>query len=144
MTRGPYWHRNVERESALDRYIRSSDRACHENIRMNRSAFYRLCGQLRNYGLVDSRYVTGEEQVALFLMIVGQDWRSRNNVYSFFRSGQTIHHYFHVVLDLIVRMYRDVVKPSQARLGQQMVVLILDGGISLRLGKNIICSLSYF
>lgn len=107
--RGPYRYRNDEREAEFNRFIRSSDRASHENIRMNHVVLYTLVEQLRNYGLIDTRYVTREEQVAWFLMTIGQDW-CNHNVYSFFRFGQTIHQYFHVVLNLLVRLFRDTVK----------------------------------
>lgn len=115
--RGPYRYLREERVQVLNRLFRDNDRVCHENLRMNRRAFYRLCAQLQTYGLMDSRYLKVDEQVALFLMTIGQDWRNRNNVFQFLRSGQTISHYFHTVLGMVVRLYNDVVSQPTAANG---------------------------
>lgn len=57
--------------SHLHRIIDAVDVQCVANLRMNCSAFARLCYLLRNLGgLVDSRYVRLEEKVSMFLSIL--------------------------------------------------------------------------
>ncbi|MCL7039573.1 hypothetical protein MKW94_001636, partial [Papaver nudicaule] len=108
LTRAPYTNKTNERNEILRRMYTESDTYCHEQLRMNRSIFHRLCAQLRGYGLVDGRHVKVEEQVAMFLHTVGHDLRIRNSVFQFYRSGETISRYFHLVLESLLRLYRDV------------------------------------
>ncbi|GMP46656.1 hypothetical protein CsSME_00014718 [Camellia sinensis var. sinensis] len=50
-----------------------------ENFRMEKEVFYQLCNLLQtNYGLQTGRQVSVQEQVAIFLFIVGGDIRNRN------------------------------------------------------------------
>ena len=51
----------------LNRLVRYNDVDCHDQLRMNRHTFTRLCTLLRGVGLCDSRYVVLEEKVVMFL-----------------------------------------------------------------------------
>uniref|UniRef100_A0A5B7BYA8 DUF8040 domain-containing protein n=1 Tax=Davidia involucrata TaxID=16924 RepID=A0A5B7BYA8_DAVIN len=55
----------------LDRLINGGDIVCVEQLRMNRYIFGMLCSLFRTIGMLeDSRHVTVEEQVALFLHVL--------------------------------------------------------------------------
>jgi hypothetical protein len=110
--RAPHRNWDAERQIALTRMYTMSDRVCHEQVRMNMGTFQRFCARLRTYGLVDSRSVKVEEQVAIFLNTLGHDERNRSETFTFFRSGQTISYYFHRVLRACLRLYRDVMNAT--------------------------------
>ncbi|CAL5345332.1 unnamed protein product [Camellia sinensis] len=50
----------------LNRLVRDNDIDCHEQLRMNRHTFLRLCGLIRTKGVSDSKYVVLEEKVAMY------------------------------------------------------------------------------
>ncbi|CAL5360482.1 unnamed protein product [Camellia sinensis] len=84
-----------------------------ENFRMEREVFYQLCDLLHTkYGLETGRKVSVQEQVAIFLYIVGGDIRNRNAQERFQHSGETISKYFKNVLKAVTRMSIDWVKPQ--------------------------------
>lgn len=95
----------------LDRLVRVTDRSCVDNLRMDRNTFGRLCRLLRDrVGLIDQKFVTVEEQVAMFLShhkkthIVG---------YDFMRSSQTVSKYIHIVLRGVLTLHElFLVKPD--------------------------------
>ncbi|XP_057788636.1 uncharacterized protein LOC131005644 [Salvia miltiorrhiza] len=90
----------------LNRMVAVSDIDCIVNLRMDRNAFGRLCILLRQLGgLQDKRYVTVEEQVAMFLSVLAHHKKNRVVRFNFWRSGQTISHYIHVVLRAILRLH---------------------------------------
>ncbi|KAL8496350.1 hypothetical protein ACS0TY_020165 [Phlomoides rotata] len=66
----------------MSELVKMSDADCFDNLRMDRSSFNRL-------------YVTVGEQVALFLSVLSHHSKVRVVKFSFKRSGQTIHTYFH-------------------------------------------------
>ncbi|KAL2483269.1 uncharacterized protein Fot_44713 [Forsythia ovata] len=94
-------HRNwvVEREMTLTRMFGTSDRICRDLLRMKIGPFQSLCARLRTFGLVDSKSVRVEEQVAIFLNTVGHDQRTR--------AGMS--YYFHRVLHACLGLYSEVV-----------------------------------
>ncbi|KAL7237409.1 hypothetical protein ACSBR2_003657 [Camellia fascicularis] len=84
-----------------------------ENFRMEREVFYQLCNLLQtNYGLQTGRQVSVQEQVAIFLFIVGGDIRNRNVQERFQYSGETISKYFKKVLKAVTMMSIDWVRPQ--------------------------------
>ncbi|XP_057763911.1 uncharacterized protein LOC130985127 [Salvia miltiorrhiza] len=90
----------------LDRMIGYTDIDCISNLRMDRSTFGRLCQILRvRGGLVNGNYVTVEEQVAIFLSMLAHHKKNRVVRFDFWRSGQTISHYIHAVLEAIIRLH---------------------------------------
>ncbi|KAM7505313.1 hypothetical protein LguiB_004217 [Lonicera macranthoides] len=109
LPRAPHRNWDSERNMTLTRMFGVSDRVFHELLRMKIAPFQRLCAHLRTYGLVDSRSVRVEEQVAIFLNTVGHDQLNRAESFTFFRSGQTVSHYFHRVLYACLGLYRDIV-----------------------------------
>ena len=62
-----------------------------EQMRMGREAFLTLCRELTQRGLLsDSLHINAQEQVAIFLFIVGQNQSNRAAQDKFQHSGETI------------------------------------------------------
>lgn len=79
---------------------------CIDNSRMDRNAFGRLCFLLRNMGgLVDGKHVCVEEQVVMFLGIFAHYKKNRIVKFKFLRSGQTVSHYVHLVLRVVLQLH---------------------------------------
>ncbi|KAL8462796.1 hypothetical protein ACS0TY_033714 [Phlomoides rotata] len=98
----------------MSELVGMSDTDCFDNLRLNREAFNRLCYLLRHmWGLVDGRYVTVGEQVALFLSVLSHHSKVRVVRFRFKRSGQTIHTYFHYMLRAVLKLHEVLLaKPS--------------------------------
>ncbi|KMT02348.1 hypothetical protein BVRB_9g205730 [Beta vulgaris subsp. vulgaris] len=62
-----------------------------------------------------------KEQVLLFLYVLGHNVRFRDVGGRFFRSSWTIHCYFHIVLQAILRLYPYVVKPPATDLQPEIL-----------------------
>ncbi|KAG6382509.1 hypothetical protein SASPL_157821 [Salvia splendens] len=90
----------------LDRLVRVTDRACVDNLRMDRNTFGRLCRILRDrVGLIDQRLVSVEEQVAMFLCVLAHHKKSRIVEHNFMWSSQTVSKYIHIVLRGILTLH---------------------------------------
>ncbi|XP_057809810.1 uncharacterized protein LOC131024320 [Salvia miltiorrhiza] len=90
----------------MDRLVNISDVDCIANLRMDRNTFGRLCILLRQLGgLKDGRYVTVEEQVAMFLSVLAHHKKNRVVRFDFWRSGYTISRYIHVVLKAVLSLH---------------------------------------
>ncbi|XP_073152563.1 uncharacterized protein [Henckelia pumila] len=73
---------------------------------MTQNAFGRLCYLVSTIGgVADSRYVTVEEKVAMFLSILAHHKKNRVVGHDNRRSGQTISAYFHEVLHSVLKLY---------------------------------------
>ncbi|KAL8534129.1 hypothetical protein ACS0TY_010221 [Phlomoides rotata] len=89
-----------------DLLTRGNHYDCLENLRVDRNAFGRLCIILRNCGgLVDGKHVSVEEQVSMFLGILVHHKKNRVMRYTYNRSGQTVSHYVHLVLTVILQLH---------------------------------------
>ncbi|XP_057775185.1 uncharacterized protein LOC130994170 [Salvia miltiorrhiza] len=85
----------------LNRLTNVSDVDCILNLRMDRNTF----GRKQLGSLDDGRYVSLEEQVAMFLSILAHHKKNRIVYFDFWRSGQTISHYVHIVLKTILKIH---------------------------------------
>ncbi|GAV56624.1 LOW QUALITY PROTEIN: DDE_4 domain-containing protein, partial [Cephalotus follicularis] len=93
--------------------LRGSDRQCIELIRMSREAYVRLCMQCRQeLWLHDSKHVSVEEKMAMFLTIIRHNERYAFIKRKFQHSSQTIHKYFHKVLAVMMTFAREMTVPS--------------------------------
>ncbi|XP_047956848.1 uncharacterized protein LOC125202492 isoform X2 [Salvia hispanica] len=91
----------------LTRLTSLTGRDCINNLRMDRNCFGRLCILLREgAGLVDGSFVKVEEQVAIFLCVLSHHEKNRVVSFEFWRSGQTVSYYFHVVLRAIILVHK--------------------------------------
>ncbi|KAL8541982.1 hypothetical protein ACS0TY_003006 [Phlomoides rotata] len=109
-------NRNPRRFSLLDQIpgqmrnmrdlVERSDEACKNMLRMDRLAFVRLCTLLQTVGgLRNSRHVSIQEKVAMFLTILGHHTKNRVVKFQFRRSGQTVSKHFHAVLRSVLKLH---------------------------------------
>jgi predicted chitinase len=81
-------------------------------LRMTRAHFFSLCNLFRQRSLVSERDgCSVEEQVAMFLHVVGHNQRFRVIHQSFRRSIETVHKHFHQVLYTVGELRKDLMKP---------------------------------
>ena len=100
------------RKHTLQAIYNSTDVECLFVLRMTRAPFYALCNLFRNRGLVPEKAgCTVEEQVAMFLHVVGHNQRFRVVHQSFRRSIETVHRHFHQVLYAIGELRSEMIKP---------------------------------
>ena len=87
--------------SARDRQTANNLRIIYhsDDSRMKRAPFFQLCDLFRNRGLLrDSINSQIEEQVAMFLLVIGHNQRFRVMKHTFRRSTETINRYFQEIL----------------------------------------------
>ena len=100
------------RVRTLNNIYNSTDAECISMLRMKRAPFFALCQTFRERSLVTDREgVSVEEQVAMFLHVVGHNQRFRVVYQSFRRSIQTVHKHFHQVLYAVGELRNDMIKP---------------------------------
>ncbi|XP_038715072.1 uncharacterized protein LOC120008770 [Tripterygium wilfordii] len=81
-------------------------------LRMDNHVFIDLCNELSTkYGLVASRKVGLRETVAIFVYIVAQGVSTRVVQDWFQHSGETISRLFHKVLESLILMSTDIIRP---------------------------------
>ncbi|XP_024959029.1 uncharacterized protein LOC112500004 [Cynara cardunculus var. scolymus] len=86
---------------------------CQELMRLSREAYILLCNHFRQRNWVkDSRYVSVEEKMAMFLMMIGHNERYRVIKRRFQRSTRTVHVCFHEVLLGMMEFAREIVVPT--------------------------------
>ena len=102
------------RKQTLQAIYNSIDAECLSMLRMTRAPFYALCNLFRNRGLVPEKAgCTVEEQVAMFLHVVGHNQRFRVVHQSFRRSIKTVHRHFHQVLYAVAELRSEMIKPPE-------------------------------
>ncbi|CAL9241871.1 unnamed protein product [Arabidopsis halleri] len=107
--------------------INGHDQECYETLRMHQETFRRLCSRLKNdYGLRESRECGLEEAVAMCLETVAHDEVQRTIATHYQRNQETVNRKFHEVLDALVRMSRDIIKPEENELRQVNPILSSD------------------
>ncbi|KAL8518990.1 hypothetical protein ACS0TY_010081 [Phlomoides rotata] len=100
--------------SNMHRLVEISDEVCKDQLRMDRISFVRLCELLGTLGgLSNSKHVSVQEKVAMFLSVLSHHTKNRVIKHHFLRSGQTISKYFHAVLAAILKLHSMfLVQPS--------------------------------
>ncbi|XP_058086495.1 protein ALP1-like [Magnolia sinica] len=113
MFKQPARHGDDERAKFINSIIWASDGDCLDQLRMNRDSFFELCTLIREKTrLRDTRDVSLEEQVVIFLHTLGHNVRNRVLGHRFIRSEETVSRHFHRVLTAIVSLYPDLVKSA--------------------------------
>ncbi|PPD98525.1 hypothetical protein GOBAR_DD04434 [Gossypium barbadense] len=107
-------HRPRIRSYTLDFYAKrdyvktlvyASDETCIEQVRMNRTIFFKLCEMLESIGgLKSSRFMLVDKQVAMFLHIISHHLKNRVIKHHFRRSEETVSRAFHSVLNAVIRL----------------------------------------
>ncbi|PPD85044.1 hypothetical protein GOBAR_DD18033 [Gossypium barbadense] len=89
----------------VKRLVYASDETYIEQVRMNRTAFFKLCEMLESLGgLKSSRNMLVDEQVAMFLHIISHHLKNRVIKHHFSRSWETVSRSFHSVLNVVIRL----------------------------------------
>jgi len=109
---GPMAERDRERIANLNYIYNNNDVEAMQMLRMGRAPFYELVKRFRDGGLLqDSIHTSVEEQVAMFLHVVGHNQRFRVIHSTFRRSCETISRYFKQVLFAIGELRQEMMKP---------------------------------
>jgi hypothetical protein len=112
ITYGPMSQMDEERQKNLDLIYNYNDIECVNMLRMRRAPFFRLCNLLRERSLLrDTINSCVEEQVAMFLHIVGHNQRFRVIHQNWRRSIETVHRHFKEVLYAIGELRQEMIRP---------------------------------
>ena len=107
---------DVARELNLRFIFHSSDTNCLNQLRMKRAPFFRLCTLFRERELLlDSIHTSIEEQVAMFLLVVGHNTRFRALQPIFRRSIEVISRYFKAVLFAVGELRDEMIRPPSTQ-----------------------------
>jgi len=78
---------------------------------MKTVVLYNLCDVLTSHDLLRSTQIVSiREQVIVFLQIVGQNQRFRFISGIYYRSVDTIHRYFRIVLKAVFKLFKHLIK----------------------------------
>ena len=112
LTYGPLSKMDEERQKNLDLIYNCNDVECVKMLRMRRAPFFRLCSLLRERHLLrDTIHSCVEEQVAMFLHIVGHNQRFSVIHQNWRRSVETVHRHFKEVLYAIGELRQEMIRP---------------------------------
>jgi len=104
----------AQREFYIDSILNRGDRHCVEQIRMKPVVLYRLCDVLTSHDLLRStQNMSIREQLIVFLQIVAQNQRFHFISGIYYRSVETIHRYFRIVLKVILKLYKHLIKDPE-------------------------------
>ena len=102
--------KDIERGFYQQRVIESSDTNCLNMFRMSRELFIQAFFIAKDQGPTTStQHVTMNDQLAVFLYIVGHNDRNRFLEVNFIRSCETISRYFQQTLRAIGELHRDYI-----------------------------------
>lgn len=119
---GPMLERDIARQSNLRFIYHSDDTHCLDQLRMKRAPFFQLCNLFRERELLrDSIHSSVEEQVAMFLLIVGHNHRFRALQPTFRRSIETISRYFREVLYAVGELRNEMITPPSTDIHPKIV-----------------------
>jgi hypothetical protein len=112
VTYEPMAERDRQRINNLRYIYESGDVNCVNLLRMRRAPFFQLCDLFRSRELVrDSIHASIEEQVAMFLHVVGHNQRFRVVDLTFRRSVETISRFFQRVLYAVGELRNEMIVP---------------------------------
>ncbi|KAK6142304.1 hypothetical protein DH2020_022652 [Rehmannia glutinosa] len=95
--------------------LKGPNESCLENFQMDKQLFYKLCDMLRTRGLLrHTNRIKIEEQLAIFMFIVGHNLRTRAVQDLFRYSGETISRHFNNVLNAIMTVSLDFFQPPKS------------------------------
>lgn len=96
----------------VDQVLNGQGDHCLENFRMDKPVFYKLCDLLQGRGLLrHTNRIKIEEQLAIFMFIIGHNLRTRAVQELFRYSGETISRHFNNVLNAIMTISLDFFQP---------------------------------
>ncbi|KAK6921273.1 Harbinger transposase-derived nuclease domain [Dillenia turbinata] len=96
----------------VDEVLNGQNEQCLENFRMDKHVFYKLCDILQAKGLLrHTNRIKVEEQLAIFMFIIGHNLRTRAVQELFRYSGETISRHFNNVLNAITTISLNFFQP---------------------------------
>ena len=99
------------RKYILKQTYEGSETTCYDKLRLTKRNFHDLCAMLREKcGLKDSTFVTVEENVAMFLQVVGHGLKMRMLGGTYQRSLETISRHLSTVLSAIMSLTGEFIK----------------------------------
>ena len=99
------------RKYILKQTYEGSETTCYDKLRLTKRNFHDLCAMLREKcGLKDSRFVAGEENVAMFLQVVEHALKMRMLGGTYQRSLGTISRHFSTMLSAILSLTREFIE----------------------------------
>lgn len=114
LTKQPARALSPKRCEFMKEVLNGHDDFSREMLRMDKHVFHKLCVILRQRAMLRDTYgVMIEEQLAIFLNIVGHNERNRVIQERFQHSGETISRHFNNVLKAIKSLSREVLQPPQ-------------------------------
>lgn len=112
ITRQPVRSSSPRGSSFMTEVLNGPDDVCREMFRMDKNVFQKLSDILRQRGMLrDTAGVMIEEQLAIFLNVVGHNERNRVIQERFQHSGETISRHFNNVLKAIKSLSREFLQP---------------------------------
>ena len=113
---GPMLARDQERIANLNHIYNTTDLEAVQMLQMGRGPFYELVKRFKDGGLLkDSIHTSVEEQVCMFLHVVGHNQRFKVIHNTFRRSCETISRYFKQVLFAIGELRHEMIKPPSGQ-----------------------------
>ncbi|KAG2385119.1 hypothetical protein LR48_Vigan10g036300 [Vigna angularis] len=96
----------------VDEVLNGQNECCLESFRMDKHVFYKLCNILQAKGLLrHTNRIKIEEQLAIFVFIIGHNLRTRAVQELFRYSGETISRHFNHVLNAIMSISLELFQP---------------------------------
>ncbi|CAI9264297.1 unnamed protein product [Lactuca saligna] len=97
----------------INEVLNGHPRRCYEMFRLHVPVFRQLCIDLAtNYGLQQTRNISVQESVGIFLMALSHGCSNRFVQEFFNHFGETIHRHFHTVLAAVFKMSADIIRPA--------------------------------
>ena len=91
--------------------LEGNDRRFVKILRMPKSCFSRLCGLLRQNRVRNTRSLSVEEQVMMFLLVIGHGDSSRRSGYEWHHSTETVSRHFKNICSRIVSLAPQLIGP---------------------------------
>ncbi|KAL5547576.1 hypothetical protein UlMin_002807 [Ulmus minor] len=91
--------------------LHGNDRRFVDILRMPKSCFVRLCDLLQQHGVRNTRSLSVEEQVMMFLLIVGHGDSTRRSGYEWHHSTETVSRHFNNICSRIVGLAPQLIGP---------------------------------
>ena len=111
LPRAPYVNHAAQREKYINSVLHGTKIYCVNQLRMKPIAFHHLCHILTEGEHVRSAiHMSVSAQVLIFLHIIGHNVRFRVMGSQIYRSTETVHRYFKVVLRGVLKLYRSLIR----------------------------------
>ncbi|XP_028793310.1 uncharacterized protein LOC114760549 [Neltuma alba] len=122
ITKQPHRSLSPRRCGFMTEMLNAHDDFSREMLRMDKHVFHKLCDILRQRSLLrDTAGVMIEEQLTIFLNIIGHNERNRVIQERFQHSGETISRHFNNVLKAIKSLSREFLQPHDTTTSSEIL-----------------------